>query len=113
MPGSKRYGEYGDAATDLSKRSRSNGLPLGLVAIEKGRAAGTLAIAEPVTLSHPQLTPWIVGFWVETARRKSAIGTRLLKPACVWAWTAEFEHLHAATASLLFLREGSHRIDVS
>jgi hypothetical protein len=50
-------------------------LPLGLVAIEKGPAAGTLAIAEPATLSHPQLTPWIVGFWVETARRKSGIGT--------------------------------------
>jgi hypothetical protein len=98
----------------LSKPSRSNGLPLGLVAIEKGPAAGTLAIAEPATLSHPQLTPWIVGFWVETARRKSAIGTRLLKPASIWAWTAEFECLHAATAtaSLLFLREGWHKIDI-
>ena len=108
------YGEYGNAAADLSERSRTSGLPLGLVAIENGRAVGTLAIAEHATPTHPHLTPWIAGFWVDMSRRNRGIGSRLLKAACAWAWTADFEYLYAATAtaSRLFLRDGWHKIDV-
>ncbi len=108
------YGEHGDAAADLNERSRYGGLPLGLVALEEGRAIGTLAIADRATPSHSHLTPWIVGFWVDASRRNRGIGARLLKAACAQAWTAGFEQLYVATAtaSRFFLREGWHRIDV-
>ena len=108
------YGGYGDAAADLSERSRTTGLPLGLVALENARPVGTLAIADRATPSHAHLTPWIVGFWVDGSRRSRGIGARLLKAACAWAWTAQYEHLYAATATAapLFLREGWHKMDV-
>ena len=110
----ERYGEEADAIADLEERSRNTGLPLGIVAMDEGRAVGTLAIANRATPSHSHLTPWIVGFWVDGSRRNRGIGSRLLKAACAKAWTDGFEHLYvAATASSsLFLREGWHKIDI-
>ena len=108
------YGQDRDALADLENRSRTSGLPLGLVALEADSAIGTLAIADRATPSHQHLTPWIVGFWVEAARRKRGIGAKLLKAACAQAWTVGYERLYVstATASRLFLREGWHKIDI-
>lgn len=108
------YGEQRDAAADLSERSRSDGLPLGIVALEGGRAIGTLAIADRATPSHLHLTPWIVGLWVDASRRNRGVGSRLMNAACAQAWTAGFEYLYVATAtaSRLLLREGWRKIDV-
>ena len=110
----ERYGEDADAIADLEERSRSTGVPLGIVAMDQKRAVGTLAISARATPSHSHLKPWIIGFWVEPTRRNRGIGARLLRAACAKAWTDGFEHLYvAATASSsLFLREGWHKIDI-
>lgn len=108
------YAQDHDAMADLEERSRTSGLPLGLIALEEGSAIGTLALADRAMPSHPHLTPWIVGFWVHAARRKHGIGARLLKAACAHAWTAGYKRVYVSTvtASPLFLREGWHKIDI-
>jgi GNAT superfamily N-acetyltransferase len=102
------YGQRGDAMTDLRERSRRTGLPIGFVALENETVIGALAIAEQSLPSHKQLSPWIVGFWVEPSRRNCGIGTRLLAAACSHARTERIGCLYAATtkAFTLFTREG-------
>ncbi len=108
------YGVHGDAMTDLRERSRRNGFPIGLIALESGQAVGSLALTERSLPSHANLSPWVVGFWVEPSRRNQGIGARVLKAAAVYARGAGVECLYAATAaaSPLFVREGWSKIDV-
>ena len=107
------YGIRGDAMADLRERSRRTGLPVGLVALEEDTVVGALAIAARPTPSHPHLSPWIVGFWVEPSRRNRGIGARLLAAACNHARRDGIVRLYAATAtaSRLFVCEGWTVID--
>jgi GNAT superfamily N-acetyltransferase len=101
------YGQRGDAMTDLRERSRRTGLPIGFVALEDDAVIGALAIAERSVPSHRQLSPRVVGFWVESSRRNRGIGARLLAAACSHARTEGIVCLYAATtkAVTLFMRE--------
>jgi predicted N-acetyltransferase YhbS len=107
------YGIHGDAMTDLRDRSRRTGLPVGFVAFEHDTVVGAVAIAEQSVQSHRHLSPWIVGFWVESSRRNSGIGGQLLSAACDHATGQNIATLYAATAtaSTLFVREGWSMID--
>jgi len=107
------YGVHGDAMTDLRERSRRDGLPIGFLAFEQGSVVGTVAIAEQSVQSHRDLSPWIVGFWVESSRRNRGIGAQLLAAACDHAKEQDIATLYAATAaaSTLFVREGWSMID--
>src|SRR5262249_47281838 len=101
------YARGHDAMAELWERSRSSGLPMGLVAMADGRGIGTLAIAGCATSSHNHLTPWIAGLWVEAARRNRGLGARLVRAACTLAREQGYDELYVATitASKLFLRE--------
>jgi GNAT superfamily N-acetyltransferase len=107
------YGVHGDALADLRERSRRTGLPAGLVALEGDTVVGALAIAGRSARSHPHLSPWIVGFWVEPSRRRRGIGGQLLAAACAYAHREGMAHLFASTdaASSLFARHGWTVID--
>jgi len=107
------YGVHGDAVSDLRDRSRRSGFPLGLVALDAGKAIGALTIAEKSVPSHPHLSPWLIGFWVESSRRNRGIGAQLLTASCRHAREQNIDSLFAASAaaSRLFAREGWLVID--
>ena len=95
-------------------RSRREGLPLCLIAIEDQRVVGALALADRAINTHPDLTPCVIGFWVEPTRRNRGICALLLKAACDHARSAGFPCLYTCTntASRLFIREAWLKIDV-
>jgi len=107
------YGVHGDATTDLKQRSRHTGLPICLIAVVEGRAIGALALAANAISVRPELTPCIIGFWVEPARRNRGVGAQLLKAACGHARASGVTCLYTSTetAPRLFLREGWRKID--
>jgi predicted N-acetyltransferase YhbS len=93
------YGVRGDAMTDLRERARPHGLPVGLVAVEGDTAVGTIALAAQGAASHPELSPWIIGLWVEPARRRSGIGSNLLDAACAEARAAGYRNVYTSTVT--------------
>jgi GNAT superfamily N-acetyltransferase len=107
------YGVHGDAISDLRDRSRRSGFPLGLVALEGDTVIGALTIAEKSVPSHPTLSPWLIGFWVEPTRRNRGVGAQLLAASCRHAREQNIDPLYAASAaaSRLFAREGWSKID--
>jgi len=92
------YGQPGNsAADDLTARLRRDGLPLGLVAIEANTAVGACAL---VTTAGPIETgelPWLGALWVDPARRRRGIATRLIERAAVEAARQGFRMLYATT----------------
>ncbi len=107
------YGVHGNAMADLQARYRRTALPLGLVALEQDIAVGTVAIAIESVRSHRHVSPWIIGFWVESSRRNRGIGSKLLTAACNHASGQGIARLYAGTAaaSSLFARDGWAVID--
>jgi GNAT superfamily N-acetyltransferase len=107
------YGVRGAAASDLKERSRRSGLPICLIAVEQKQVVGALALADHAIGTHPDLSPCVIGLWVEPPRRNQGIGARLLKAATAHARDAGFDKLYSATsvAGRLFIREGWSKID--
>jgi len=107
------YGVHADAASDLKERSRRSGLPICLIAAEEEQAVGALALADRAISTHPDLTPCVIGLWVEPSRRNQGMAARLLKAAAAHARDAGFDKLYSATsvAGRLFIREGWSKID--
>lgn len=88
----------GDGAlNDLRSRCRRSDLPVGLVALEHGRAIATIAIERQSTATHAHLSPWIVGLWVDPSRRNAGIGRNLFVSACKYARCMGFEAIYAAS----------------
>ncbi len=108
------YGVRGDATADLRDRARASGLPLGLIALEEGAAVGAAALVARGTLSHPQLSPWVAGLWVEPACRRRGIGGMLIEAACAQARGQGYAGAYTSTvtAARLFTRQGWTKIDV-
>ena len=108
------YGVRADAASDLKERARRSGLPICLIAVEESQPIGALALAEHAISAHPDLTPCVIGFWVEPARRNCGIGALLLKGAGDHARSVGFPEIYTCTnsASRLFVREGWSKIDI-
>jgi predicted N-acetyltransferase YhbS len=108
------YGVRGDAMTDLRERARRHGLPLGFVAMDDETVVGTVGLAEQGTASHPELSPWVIGLWVEPARRRKGIGGKLIETACAQARAQSYVNAYTSTvdSARLFERLGWRKIDV-
>jgi GNAT superfamily N-acetyltransferase len=107
------YGVHAHAASDLKERARRSSLPICLIAVEQEQVVGALALAEHALSTHPNLTPCVIGLWVEPLRRNHGIGARLLKAATAHARDAGFDRLYSASsvAGRLFIREGWSKLD--
>ncbi|MCX2862372.1 GNAT family N-acetyltransferase [Paucibacter sp. PLA-PC-4] len=90
----------GDAAADLQGFARLEGLPLGLIALDKhGRLLGIAALKAQSIVSHGHLSPWAAVGCVDPARRGQAIGLQLLRGLEARAAAQGLEHLYCATGS--------------
>lgn len=109
------YGVHGDATTDLRERCRHTGLPICLIALDEGKVIGALALAANAISVRPELTPCVIGFWVEAVRRNRGIGSLLLKAACEHARASSVARLYTCTETVprLFVREGWVEIDAA
>jgi GNAT superfamily N-acetyltransferase len=109
----KWYGVHGDAMKDLTERSRHGGLPIGFVALEEQSPVGAVALADAPLAGVGPALPSVIGFWVDPARRRHGIGSRLLMAACEHARAQGIGRLYAATvvASAVFIREGWTMVD--
>jgi len=92
------YGRPGHSAeTDLMARLQRDGLPLGLVAVEAGRAVGACALKIDGGPIETDEVPWLGALWVDPACRRRGIATRLIERAVVEARRLGFATLHAST----------------
>jgi len=92
------YGRPGNsAAADLVARLRRDGLPLGLVVVEAGRAVGACALKTDGGPLEAGDLPWLGALWVDPARRRRGIARKLIERALVEAARLGFATLHAST----------------
>ena len=80
-PGWYGPGGPGEALADLRARSRLDGLPQGVVALEDGHPIGCAALAAASYGALAGETPWVVGLLVAPGRRGRGIGSALVE-AC-------------------------------
>ncbi|MGO4832443.1 GNAT family N-acetyltransferase [Rhizobiaceae sp. 2RAB30] len=86
------------AIGDLTERSRHMGLPLGVVALRRGRAVGTCALTAQSGPEPSSLTPWIGGLWVAPEARRRGVASALVAYATDKAWEQGFGAVHTLTA---------------
>lgn len=89
-------GGPGDAAADLRESMNRDVLPICLVAIDQGRALGTISLKD-TSISHPELGPWGAALLVSPKRRGEGVGTTLVKALENEARRLGFERLYMST----------------
>ena len=98
----------GDAMADLRERSRTDGLPFGMVAtLADGAVAGTVALSPISFGANPSEKPWLTGLCVRSDRRGHGIASRLVEALENHA-AEQFDQLYTTTreASGLLRRLG-------
>jgi GNAT superfamily N-acetyltransferase len=87
---------------------RSDGLPVVLVAFEKDRCVGTIAIVEDDLAKRPDLTPWIASVYVDKDFRGHGIARLLIESAVRKAKGLGIKkiYLHTETAHGLYEKMG-------
>jgi GNAT superfamily N-acetyltransferase len=106
-------GGKGDARADLVARTRYDGVPCGLVAVEDGMAAGTCGLAEESMSLKGEFGAWLVGLWVAPSHRGRGLAGRLLQAAADKARALRISELRAGTtgAERVFERAGWTRLE--
>ncbi|SMY09016.1 Acetyltransferase (GNAT) family protein [Flavimaricola marinus] len=101
-------GGQGDAAADLAKRGRHEGLPSGLVALVADAPVGTVALDATSYGAEPGEGPWMTGLVVCPKMRGRGIATALVAGAERFARALGYPEIHTATitASGLIRRQG-------
>lgn len=65
----------------FSNHLHRNALPLTLLALMDGQAAGTASLQTTDMYTHPELTPWLAAVYVPPAHRRLGIGSELVQAA--------------------------------
>lgn len=112
-PGWYGPGGKGDALADLTQRAQRGRLPIGLVAVDAGRAIGAVALAGESMSLQAEFGAWLVGLWVAPDRRRQGLGLELAHAAVRQAEALGIAELRAgtATATGLFERAGWRRLE--
>ncbi|TXR50906.1 GNAT family N-acetyltransferase [Phyllobacterium endophyticum] len=76
----KNY-QIGQVRELVDQSLHSDGVPLVLVAHEGNVFIGTVSVIENDMDERPQYSPWVAALWVEPAKRKSGIGSALVRAA--------------------------------
>jgi len=58
--------------------SNKEHIPISLVAIDKGEVIGMIALKTSDFKARPDLSPWLAGLYVDKARRRKGVGTKLV-----------------------------------
>lgn len=106
-------GGKGCARSDLLERAQSDHLPLGLIALISGKPIGATALAANAISLHPEMTPCLIGLWVEPSYRHCGVGTALLSASNAMAAQLGFDHVYATTTTApgLFVHAGWKEIE--
>lgn len=93
------YGDSGpgDARSDLASRCNRDRLPIGLVAIDGDRVAGTIALDRDAATG---LTPSVVGLLVAPEARRQGIARSLIESAERLAHDLGYDQLFISTSIL-------------
>ncbi len=86
------------------------GLPISLVAIEKGESVGIARLVEHDMATRQDLTPWFATLFVPPKRRNHGIGTKLVRRIVQEARTLRFPvcFLFTPDQEAFYLRRGWH-----
>ena len=89
----------GDATRDVAQRCRSNGMPLGLVAVDdEGHVVGTVSLGASSHGARGAEAPWIIGLAVHPDHRGRGLAAALIKAATERAGEMGHSTLFAATS---------------
>ena len=107
--------DFTDTLFEFSRRARTDGVPMTLVAVDGARLVGAASLVEASIATHAHLSDWIGGLWTAPDRRGEGVGAALVEACCGHALRLGVTTLHAATASAerLFLRAGFERFDTA
>lgn len=67
-----------DVARLISEGSNKDRIPITLVAIDKGKAIGYIALKTSDFKARPDLSPWLAGLYVDKIQRRKGVGTKLV-----------------------------------
>jgi len=62
----------------ISEGSNKEHIPISLVAIDKGKVIGMIALKASDFKARPNLSPWLAGLYVDKPQRRKGVGTKLV-----------------------------------
>ena len=62
----------------ISEGSNKEQIPTSLVAIDKGKVIGMIALKTSDFKARPNLSPWLAGLYVDKLQRRKGVGTKLV-----------------------------------
>jgi N-acetylglutamate synthase-like GNAT family acetyltransferase len=62
----------------ISEGSNKEQIPISLVAIDKGKVIGWIALKTSDFKPRPDLSPWLAGLYVDKPQRRKGVGTKLV-----------------------------------
>ena len=67
-----------DVEKSISEGSNKDQIPISLVAIDSGKVIGMISLKASDFKSHPNLSPWLAGLYVDKLQRREGVGTKLV-----------------------------------
>ncbi len=62
----------------ISEGSNKEHIPISLIAIDKGKIIGMIALKTSDFKARPNLSPWLAGLYVDKLQRRKGVGTKLV-----------------------------------
>jgi predicted N-acetyltransferase YhbS len=67
-----------DVEQSILEGSNKEHIPVSLVAIDRGKVIGMIALKTSDFKARPNLGPWLAGLYVDKLQRRKGVGTRLV-----------------------------------